>query len=172
MEFREVILAIRPDADIEWLGRAYDVAAHCHEGQKRRSGDPYITHPAAVARILARLRSVDDQMLCAAILHETVEDTPYTMPELRRDFGVGVAAMVAGLVELDRFRYPEDEVASALATIGSVDTRVVTLKLADRLHNMQTLQFLPQRKQLRKARETLDIFLPVAHQLSMPAIRS
>jgi len=172
MEFREAILAIQPNADVELLGRAYDVAAQCHQGQKRLSGDPYITHPAAVARILARLGAVDDQVLCAAILHDTVEDTPYTMSELRRDFGAGVAAMVAQLTALDSLRYPHSAVTRTIAAFGSADTRVIALKLADRLHNMQTLQFLPQAKQLRKAREALDIFLPVAHQLSMHTISS
>ena len=172
MEFREAILAIRPDADVELLGRAYDVAARCHQGQKRRSGDPYITHPVAVATILASLGIADNQLLCAAILHDTVEDTPYTMTELRRDFGAGIAKMVAQQMALDRLRYSQHEITRTLAVIGSADTRVVSLKLADRLHNMQTLQFLPQAKQLRKARETLDIFLPVAYQLSMPTIRS
>jgi hypothetical protein len=172
-EFREAFLAIQPHADIDVIGRAYDVAAQCHQGQKRRSGDPYITHPVAVATILAGLGTADDQMLCAAILHDTVEDTPYTMPELRRDFGTSVAAMVAGLMALDRLdRAQRYKVAQTLSTIGSADTRVVALKLADRLHNMQTLQFLPQAKQLRKARQVLDIFLPVAHDLGMHAVRS
>jgi hypothetical protein len=173
MEFREAILAVRPDADVNLLGRAYDVAAHCHQGQKRRSGDPYITHPAAVARILAGLGAVDDQLLCAAILHDTVEDTPYTMPELRRDFGSRVAAMVAGHMALDHLgRLQRHKATQTLAAIGSADIRVVTMKVADRLHNMRTLQFLPQAKQLRRAREVLDIFLPVAGQLSLPAVQS
>ena len=172
MEFREAIRAIRPGADVNLIGRAYEVAARCHQGQKRRSGDPYITHPAAVARILAGLGAVDDQMLCAAILHDTVEDTPYTLTELRRDFGAGVATMVAQQMALDRLRYSDYEIAHTIAAIGSADTRVIALKLADRLHNMQTLQFLPPAKQLRKAREVLDIFLPVAHQLSMHTVSS
>lgn len=173
MEFRQAMLAIRPDADIELLGRAYDVAARCHQDQKRYSGDPYITHPAAVATILAQLGAADDQMLCAAILHDTVDDTPYTLTELRRDFGAGVAKMVAGISALDHIgRSRHYKVAQALATIESADTRVVTMKLADRLHNMRTLQFLPEEKQLRKAREVLDIFLPAARQLSLHAVRS
>jgi HD domain len=171
-EFREAFLAIQPHADVELIGRAYDVAARCHQGQKRYSGDPYITHPVAVATILAGLGNADDQMLCAAILHDTVEDTPYTLPELRRDFGTGVATMVVQQMALDQLRYSQYEVAQTLATIGSADIRVVALKLADRLHNMRTLQYLPQAKQLRKAREVLDIFLPVAQQVSMHTVRS
>lgn len=175
-EFRAVILTTRPRADAELIERACEVAARCHEGQLRRSGDPYITHPVAVATILARLDDsgeVDDQTLCAAILHDTVEDTPYTMAALGRDFGTGIAAMVAEHTALDRLgRRPGRQVTQVTAAITAADVRVVATKLADRLHNMQTLQFLPQAKQLRKAREVLDTFLPVAEQLNMPTLRS
>jgi hypothetical protein len=175
-EFREVILKMRPRADADLIERACDVAARCHEGQLRRSGDPYITHPVAVATILAGLDDIaelDDQTLCAAVLHDTVEDTPYTMAALKREFGVGTATMVAEVTALDRLgRQPGRNPAQALATITSADTRVVAVKLADRLHNMQTLQFMPQATQLRKAREVLDTFLPVAQQLSMHTVRS
>ncbi len=175
-ELREVILTTRPRADAELIERACEVAARCHQGQLRRSGDPYITHPVAVATILARLDDaveVDDQTLCAAILHDTVQDTPYTLAALRRDFGTGIAAMVAGHMALDRLgRRPGRQVTQVMTTITSADTRVAATKLADRLHNMQTLQFLPQAKQVRKAREVLDTFLPVAQQLSMHTVRS
>ena len=175
-ELREVIVTMRPRADAQLIGRACDVAAWCHQGQMRRSGDPYITHPVAVARILARLDDagqVDDQMLCAAILHDTVEDTPYTLAALRREFGTGIAAMVAEVMALDRLgRRPARTAAQVMAAIRSADTRVVAVKMADRLHNMQTIEFLPQAKQLRKAREVLDTFLPVAQELSMHAVRS
>jgi class 3 adenylate cyclase len=175
-EFREVILKMRPRADAELIERACDVAARCHEGQLRRSGDPYITHPVAVATILAGLDDIDeldDQTLCAAVLHDTVEDTPYTMAALRREFGAGTAAMVAEVTALDHLgRRPARNQAQVLTTITSADTRVVAVKLADRLHNMQTLQCLPQATQLRKAREVLDTFLPVAQQLSMHTVRS
>jgi GTP pyrophosphokinase len=117
-EFREALLAIRPHADVELIGRAYDVAALCHQGQKRRSGDPYITHPVAVATILAGLGTADDQMLCAAILHDTVEDTPYTLTALRRDFGPGVATIVAGHMALDQLgRLQQPKAAQILAAI-------------------------------------------------------
>ena len=175
-ELREVILTTRPDADADLIERACEVAGRCHQGQMRRSGDPYITHPVAVAQILARLddvREVDDQTLCAAILHDTVQDTPYTLAALRREFGTGIAAMVAGHMTLDRLgRQPARQVTRATATMMGADTRVVTAKLADRLHNMQTLQFLPRAKQLRKTREVLDTFLPVAEQLRMHTLRS
>ncbi len=153
-ELREVILTTRPRADAELIERACEVAARCHQGQLRRSGDPYITHPVAVATILARLDDaveVDDQTLCAAILHDTVQDTPYTLAALRREFGTGIAALVAGHMALDRLdRRPGRQVTQVMAAITSADARVVATKLADRLHNMQTLQFLPQAKQLRK----------------------
>jgi hypothetical protein len=175
-EFREVIVNLRPRADAELIERACDVAARCHQGQLRYSGDPYITHPVAVATILAGLGDVDevdDQTLCAAVLHDTVEDTPYTMAALRREFGAGTAAMVAEVTALDRLgRRPGRNPIQMMATIRSADTRVVAVKLADRLHNMQTLQFLPQAKQLRKAREVLDTFLPVAQQLNLHTVRS
>jgi hypothetical protein len=174
--FCEVVAAARPRADVELIRRACDVAARCHQGQTRYSGDPYITHPVAVATILARLEeidAVDDQTLCAALLHDTVEDTPYSLAALRCDFGAGIAAMVTEHMALDRLdgrrgRQP----TQVMATMRSADTRVVAVKMADRLHNMQTLQFVPQAKQVRKAREVLDTFLPVAQQLSMHTVRS
>ncbi len=175
-ELREVIVTARPRADADLIERACEVAAWCHQGQLRYSGDPYITHPVAVATILARLSDageVDDQTLCAAILHDTVEDTPYTLAALRRDFGTEIAAMVAGLMALDRLgRRPGRQVTQVMTTILSADARVVATKLADRLHNMQTLQVLPPAKQQQKAREVLDTFLPVAEQLSLPALGS
>jgi HD domain len=175
-EFCGVIVAFRPHSDVELIGRACDVAAWCHRGQTRLSGHPYITHPVAVATILAGLDDageVDDQMLCAAVLHDTVEDTPYTLTALRREFGTAVAAMVTELTALDRLSGQQGRtVAQMLATIGSADTRVVAMKLVDRLHNMQTLQCLPQVKQLRKAREVLDTYLPVADQLRMHTVGS
>jgi GTP diphosphokinase / guanosine-3',5'-bis(diphosphate) 3'-diphosphatase len=171
-ELREVIVTSRPRADAELIGRACDVAARCHQGQMRRSGDPYITHPVAVATILARLDEageVDDQVLCAAILHDTVQDTPYTLAALKREFGAGVAAMVAEHMALDRLRKrPGRKASQVMATIRSADTRVVTAMLADRLHNMRTLQFLPQARQLRKAREVLDTYLPAARSWACP----
>jgi HD domain-containing protein len=171
-----VILALRPRADVELLGHACDVAAWCHQGQRRLSGHPYITHPVAVATILAGLEEageVDDQMLCAAVLHDTVQDTPYTLASLKRDFGATVAAMVTEHTALDRLSGQQGRTASQImAAIGSADTRVLAMKMADRLHNMQTLQFLPQMTQRRKAREVLDTYLQVAEQLRLPTVRS
>jgi class 3 adenylate cyclase len=170
------LMATRPRADAELIERACEVAARCHQGQLRRSGDPYITHPVAAATILARLDDageVDDQTLCAAILHGTVVHTSYTLAAMRRDFGAGIAAMVAGHMALHHLgERPGRQGRDVMAAVTSADARVVTVKLAERLHNMQTLQFLPQAKQLRKARAVLDTFLPVAGQLGMPTLQS
>jgi GTP diphosphokinase / guanosine-3',5'-bis(diphosphate) 3'-diphosphatase len=139
---REALRTTRPDADLDLLRRAYDVAARCHHNQFRRSGDPYITHPVSVATILAGL-GADDLTLCAAMLHDTVEDTPYTLTALSREFGPEIAAMVTGIVALDRIkRTGGRRVARVIATVESADTRVVTIKLADRLHNMQKVRGL------------------------------
>jgi hypothetical protein len=167
---RVALRTARPDADVDLLQRAYDVAAHCHQGQFRRSGDPYITHPVTVAAILAGL-GADDLTLCAAILHDTVEDTPYTLTALSREFGPDIAAMVAGGMELESIKWRGGrKVARVITAVGSADTRVVAVKLTDRLHNMQTIRFLPQAKQLRKARESLAVFVPVSEQLRLHTV--
>jgi hypothetical protein len=169
---RETVLAAQPGADVESIRRAFDVAEFCHQGQTRRSGDPYITHPVSVATILAGL-GADDQTVCAAILHDTVEDTPYTLTALRRNFGAGIATLVNEHMALDQISGSrERKIAQAMTAITSADKRVVALKMADRLHNMRTLQFMPQETQLRKAREVLDIFGPVARQFRMETVGS
>lgn len=164
--FREILQVTRPGADVELIRRAYDVAASWHQGQTRMSGDPYITHPLAVATILAELGS-DDQMLCAAMLHDTTEDTPYTLAALSGEFGAEVAALVAGTIALDQVK---GNLPQVLAAVRSADTRVLAIKVADRLHNMRTVEFIAHAKQLRKSRESLDIFAPVASLLSMDTI--
>ena len=167
---RSVLRVTRPEADLELIRRAYDVAASWHAGQTRRSGHPYITHPLAVAMILAET-GADDEMLCAAMLHDTIEDTPYTPAELSREFGARVAALVAGVTALDQAKDRRGRVtARAMAAAKSADTRVLEIKVADRLHNMRTVEFIPQARQLRKARESLDVFVPAASQLRMPVI--
>jgi hypothetical protein len=169
---RTAVRSSRPDADIELLRRAYDVAARHHEGQIRYSGEPYIAHPVKVATILTGL-GADDQMLCAGILHDTLEDTPCTFSELRREFGTAIATMVAEHTAISQLSARQARtVPQAMAAIRSADTRVVVMRVADRLHNMRTLQFLPQAKQLDKAREVIDIFAPAARQLSMDIIGS
>jgi guanosine-3',5'-bis(diphosphate) 3'-pyrophosphohydrolase len=162
-----------PRSDVRLLQKAYDSAAYLHRDQKRRSGDPYITHPLAVATILAEL-GMTVPTLCAALLHDTVEDTGYTLDELREDFGDEVAALVDGVTKLDRVTYGE---ASAAETVRKMvvamarDIRVLVIKLADRLHNMRTLSFMPPDKQEKKARETLEIYAPLAHRLGMNTMK-
>jgi HD domain len=169
MGLHDTLLAVRPSADLDLIGRAYEVAARCHRGQLRKSGDPYISHPVMVATIMAGL-GADDPTLCAAILHDTVEDTPFTPTALRREFGAEVSSLVAEHTALDHPRWRRLRAAEALTAIGSVDNRVVTLKMADRLHNMRTIEFLTPPTQVRKAREVLDIFAPAAEELRLPAI--
>ncbi|MGH3169043.1 MAG: HD domain-containing protein, partial [Trebonia sp.] len=167
---REVLRITRPDADIGRVSHAYDVAAFWHQGQTRRSGDPYITHPLAVATILAE-NGADDAMICAAMLHDTIEEISYTLAALNRDLGSEVAALVAGAAALDQIRSSEQRAAAqVMATVTSADSRVLAIKVADRLHNMRTVQYIRKAKQLRKARESLDIFAPAAAWLSMDTI--
>ena len=159
--------------NIELVNKAYVVAKKQHEGQKRRSGLDYITHPLAVATILAEL-GMSSETLAAALLHDTVEDTGYSIEKLEADFGTEVARLVDGVTKLDKVKYGE---ASAAETVRKMvvamakDIRVLLVKLADRLHNMRTLEFLPADKQEQKARETLEIFAPLAHRLGMNAIK-
>ena len=168
----EALSTTRRDADVDLLRRAYDVTARCHQGQFRRSGDPYVTHPASVATILAGL-GADDRTLCAALLHETVRYTQYTLTALSREFGQDIAAMVAGTVALDSLRWRGGRrLARVIAAVEAADARVVAVKLTDRLHNMQTIRFLPQPKQQRKARESLDIFVPVSERLRLHTVTS
>ena len=169
----KTIRATHPKADVRIVERAYDVAAYWHRDQKRKSGDPYITHPLAVATILAEL-GVNTETICAALLHDTVEDTPYTLVELRGEFGEDVAALVDGVTKLDKVKYGESaeaETVRKMVVAMSRDIRVLVIKLADRLHNMRTLRYLPREKQERKSRETLEIFAPLAHRLGMNTVK-
>jgi GTP diphosphokinase / guanosine-3',5'-bis(diphosphate) 3'-diphosphatase len=169
----KTVRATHPKADIRLIERAYEVAAYWHAGQQRKSGDPYITHPLAVATILAEL-GFTDETICAALLHDTVEDTAYTLAEIRSDFGDDVAALVDGVTKLEKVKYGEAAAAETvrkMVVAMSRDIRVLVIKLADRLHNMRTLRYLPREKQERKARETLEIFAPLAHRLGMNTIK-
>ncbi|HWG02757.1 MAG TPA: bifunctional (p)ppGpp synthetase/guanosine-3',5'-bis(diphosphate) 3'-pyrophosphohydrolase [Trebonia sp.] len=169
----KTIRATHPKADVRTVERAYDVAAYWHREQKRKSGDPYITHPLAVATILAEL-GMNTETICAALLHDTVEDTPYTLVELRGEFGEDIAALVDGVTKLDKVKYGESaeaETVRKMVVAMSRDIRVLVIKLADRLHNMRTLRYLPRAKQERKARETLEIFAPLAHRLGMNTVK-
>ena len=169
----KTIRATHPKADVRTVERAYDVAAYWHRDQKRKSGDPYITHPLAVATILAEL-GMNTDTICAALLHDTVEDTPYTLVELRGEFGEDVAALVDGVTKLDKVKYGESaeaETVRKMVVAMARDIRVLVIKLADRLHNMRTLRYLSREKQERKSRETLEIFAPLAHRLGMNTVK-
>ncbi|NYD52255.1 GTP pyrophosphokinase [Actinomadura luteofluorescens] len=162
-----------PKADLRLIERAYDVAAHYHRHQKRKSGDPYITHPLAVATILAEL-GMNTETLCAALLHDTVEDTPYTLDQLSAEFGDEIAALVDGVTKLDKVKYgeaAEAETVRKMVVAMSRDIRVLVIKLGDRLHNMRTLRYMPRHKQEKKARETLEVFAPLAHRLGMNTLK-
>jgi len=169
----KTVRSTQPKADVRLIERAYEVAAHWHRDQKRKSGDPYITHPLAVATILAEL-GMNTETICAALLHDTVEDTPYTLTELRGQFGEDIAALVDGVTKLDKVKYGESaeaETVRKMVVAMSRDIRVLVIKLADRLHNMRTLRYLPREKQERKSREVLEIFAPLAHRLGMNTVK-
>ncbi|GAB2795470.1 RelA/SpoT family protein [Streptomyces daliensis] len=155
------------------IERAYQVAERWHRGQKRKSGDPYITHPLAVTTILAEL-GMDPATLMAGLLHDTVEDTEYGLDTLRRDFGDQVALLVDGVTKLDKVKFGEAaqaETVRKMVVAMAKDPRVLVIKLADRLHNMRTMRYLRREKQEQKARETLEIFAPLAHRLGMNTIK-
>ncbi|MFB6572050.1 RelA/SpoT family protein [Streptomyces noursei] len=160
-------------ATLRQVERAYQVAERWHRGQKRKSGDPYITHPLAVTTILAEL-GMDPATLMAGLLHDTVEDTEYGLDTLRRDFGDQVALLVDGVTKLDRVKFGEAaqaETVRKMVVAMAKDPRVLVIKLADRLHNMRTMRYLKREKQEKKARETLEIYAPLAHRLGMNTIK-
>ncbi|MFD8997099.1 RelA/SpoT family protein [Streptomyces abikoensis] len=160
-------------ATLRQIERAYQVAERWHRGQKRKSGDPYITHPLAVTTILAEL-GMDPATLMAGLLHDTVEDTEYGLEDLRRDFGDQVALLVDGVTKLDRVQFGEAaqaETVRKMVVAMAKDPRVLVIKLADRLHNMRTMRYLKREKQEKKARETLEIYAPLAHRLGMNTIK-
>ncbi|MFF3742047.1 RelA/SpoT family protein [Streptomyces sp. NPDC002566] len=160
-------------ATLRQIEKAYQVAERWHRGQKRKSGDPYITHPLAVTTILAEL-GMDPATLMAGLLHDTVEDTEYGLDQLRRDFGDTVALLVDGVTKLDKVKFGEAaqaETVRKMVVAMAKDPRVLVIKLADRLHNMRTMRYLKREKQEKKARETLEIYAPLAHRLGMNTIK-
>src|SRR3954451_7175983 len=170
--FRSV-RANHPKADLALLERAYRTAEHLHRNQTRKSGDPFITHPLAVTTILADI-GMTEPTLVAALLHDTVEDTPYTLDELRSDFGDEVARLVDGVTKLDKVQYGETAQAETIRKMivaMARDIRVLVIKLADRLHNMRTVRYVKQSTQERQATESLDIYAPLAHRLGMNTIK-
>jgi len=160
-------------SDTSVVERAFEVAERAHKGQLRKSGDPYITHPVAVAEILLDF-GLDVNSIAAALLHDTVEDTSYSQESLRKDFGPEVASLVDGVTKLDRLTYgptAEAETVRKMVVAMAKDIRVLVIKLADRLHNARTWQYVEPESAERKARETLDIYAPLAHRLGMNAVK-
>ena len=155
------------------LERAFIAAEKAHSGQLRKSGEPYITHPVAVAQILIDL-GMDLATIMAALLHDTVEDTSYSIEQIKAEFGDEVTSLVDGVTKLDKLTYgptAEAETLRKMVVAMSRDIRVLVIKLADRLHNARTWEFIPNETASRKARETLDIYAPLAHRLGMNAIK-
>lgn len=176
--YNKLVMKIKeynPGCDISVLDRAYAMAKKAHEGQLRESGEPYISHPIEVAIILADLE-LDCTAIVAGLLHDTVEDTSCTIEEIRAKFGEDTAALVDGVTKLDRIPYTtkEEQQAENLRKMFMAmarDIRVILIKLADRLHNMKTLKYVPPDKQEEKARETLEIYAPLAHRLGISKIK-
>ncbi|AEW77728.1 bifunctional GTP diphosphokinase/guanosine-3',5'-bis pyrophosphate 3'-pyrophosphohydrolase [Aggregatibacter actinomycetemcomitans] len=171
-----IIQAYLPPEQIELVKRAFVIARDAHEGQSRSSGEPYITHPVAVASIIAEMR-LDHEAVMAALLHDVIEDTPYTEEQLKAEFGASVAEIVEGVSKLDKLKFrtrQEAEVANFRKMILAMtrDIRVVLIKLADRTHNMRTLSALRPDKRRRIAKETLEIYAPLAHRLGIEHIKN
>jgi GTP diphosphokinase / guanosine-3',5'-bis(diphosphate) 3'-diphosphatase len=176
--FEELLAEVavyNPDVDRDLLERAFIFASARHEGQQRRSGEDFILHPLGVARILADLGR-DDATLAAALIHDVVEDTHATVEEIRAEFGEDVATLVEGVTKLTRIQFQSREQAQAenyrkMVMAMAEDYRVILIKLADRLHNMRTIEYLGKQKQLQKARETLEVYAPLAHRLGIHTIK-
>ena len=177
--YQELISSVRkyhPSADISMIQKAYEVAREAHKDQKRKSGEPYIIHPLCVAIILADLE-LDKETIVAGLLHDAVEDTWMTYEEVEKEFGSEVALLVDGVTKLGQLNYSKDKVELQAENLRKMflamakDIRVILIKLADRLHNMRTLQYMKPEKQLEKARETMDIYAPIAMRLGISKIK-
>ena len=178
--YDELIRSIRkyhPSTDISMVEKAYRIASRAHEGQVRKSGEPYIIHPLCVAIILADLE-LDKETIVAGLLHDVVEDTVMTQEELAHEFGDEVALLVDGVTKLGQLNYSADKVEVQAENLRKMflamakDIRVILIKLADRLHNMRTLQYMKESKQKEKARETMDIYAPIAQRLGISKVKT
>lgn len=165
-----------PSDNLDIIYKAYDISRSAHSSQKRKSGEPYIIHPLCVAIILAQLE-MDKETIVAGILHDVVEDTNYTIEQLKEWFGEEIALLVDGVTKLTKINYSADKVEMQAENLRKMflamakDIRVILIKLADRLHNMRTLQFMSPEKQKEKARETMDIYSPIAHRLGISKVK-
>ena len=169
------LLDINPDIDIGEIERAYNKAEQMHEGQNRKSGEPYLVHPVAVAKILAEL-GMDDRTIIAGLLHDSVEDTPYSIEDAKEDFGSDVALLIDGVTKLGSLVYTTKEERQAenlrkMFLAMSKDIRVLIIKLADRLHNLRTINYMNKDQILEKCRETLEIYTPLAGRLGIYAMK-
>src|SRR5437588_1632911 len=174
-ELLEEVAAYNPEVDRELLSRAFRFAATAHEGQQRRSGEAFLHHPWGVAKICAQLR-LDEQTISAALLHDVVEDTETELDEVRAEFGDEIARLVDGVTKLTRVQFQSREQAEAenyrkMVVAMAEDERVILIKLADRLHNLRQIEYLGKQKQLQKARETLEVYAPLAHRLGIHALK-
>lgn len=175
-ELRKCILRYHPSTDLSMVEKAYDTAAKAHEGQFRKSGEPYIIHPLCVAIILAQLE-LDKETIMAGLLHDVVEDTQLTCDDLVREFGEEVAFIVDGVTKLTKINYEQDRLERQAENLRKMflamakDIRVILIKLADRLHNMRTLKFQPENKQIDISKETMEIYSPIAQRLGISKIK-
>src|SRR5881275_3297463 len=169
------VAAYNPAVDRDLLTRAFRFAAKAHVGQQRRSGQDFVLHPLGAARICAELH-LDEQTIAAALLHDVVEDTESTIDDIRAEFGDEIAKLVEGVTKLTRVQFQSREQAEAenyrkMIVAMSEDIRVILIKLADRLHNMRTIEYLGKQKQIQKAKETLEVYAPLAHRLGIHALK-
>src|SRR3954466_13701566 len=169
------VSAYNPDVDRELITRAFLFAADAHEGQHRRSGEDFVLHPWGAAKICAQLQ-LDDETIAAALLHDVVEDTDVDLDEVRSEFGDEIAKLVEGVTKLTRVQFQSREQAEAenyrkLIVAMAADVRVILIKLADRLHNLREIEYLGKQKQIQKAKETLEVYAPLAHRLGIHAMK-
>ena len=172
-ELLRVVRTNHPKSDLSVIDRAFAAAELAHEGQLRKSGEPYITHPLAVAKILADL-GIGPITVAASLLHDTVEDTAYTLEMVNKDFGDEIAMLVDGVTKLDKVKYGDHaqaETVRKMVVAMSKDIRVLVIKLCDRLHNARTWEFVPVEKARKKAQETLEIYAPLAHRLGINSVK-
>src|SRR5215207_763059 len=174
-ELIAAVAAYNPEVDRDLIARAFSFAARAHEGQQRRSGEDFVLHPWGASKICAQLQ-LDDETIAAALLHDVVEDTDAHLDDVRAEFGNDIAKLVEGVTKLTRVQFQSREQAEAenyrkLIVAMAEDVRVILIKLADRLHNLRTIEYMGKQTQVRKARETLEVYAPLAHRLGIYALK-